>query len=168
MFEKLQHQFSASGIGRWFYGREAQERTIIAWLAAMIIMLLLWSVVWKPIDDWSELEDNRYRNAQSLLDWMQANEARARAVAKSQSSGGGSQRSLLPTITSSAASHGLTLNRLQPESNGAVSVVLQAQEFNAMVSWIDQLQRTNQVSIQRISVDAEGRSGYINAQLRLQ
>ena len=90
MLDALQQQFTASSIGRWYFGREASERTIIAALSAVMALLLLWSLVWKPIDDWSELEDNRYRNAQSLLDWMQANEAPARAVAKSQQAGGGS------------------------------------------------------------------------------
>ena len=89
-------------------------------------------------------------------------------VAKSQQSGGGGQRSLLPTITGTAAAEGLTLSRLQPESNGAVSVVLQAQRFNAMVRWLDGLRENNGVTIQRVSVDAEGQPGYVNAQLRLQ
>jgi len=164
----LQQRFTASSIGRWYYGREPQERTVIATLAVMVAILLLWALVWKPIADWSEVEDNRYRNAQSLLDWMQANEARARAVAKAQQTGGGSQRSLLPTITSTAAAQGLSLSRLQPESNGAVSVVLQAQQFNAMVRWLDTLQSSSGIVIQRVSVDAEGQPGYVNAQLRLQ
>jgi general secretion pathway protein M len=168
VLEILQQQFAASAIGRWYFGREAQERTIIATLSICVAIALLWLLVWKPIGDWSELEDNRYRNAQSLLDWMQANEARARTVAKSQQSGGGGQRSLLPTITGTAAAEGLTLSRLQPESNGAVSVVLQAQQFNAMVRWLDGLRENNGVTIQRVSVDAEGQPGYVNAQLRLQ
>jgi general secretion pathway protein M len=168
VLNNLQQQFAASAIGRWYYGREPQERTIIAALSVAMAILLLWALVWKPIDDWSEIEDNRYRNAQSLLDWMQANEARARAVAKAQQTGTGGQRSLLPTITSTAAVEGLNLNRLQPESNGAVSVVLQAQPFNALVRWLDKLQSENAITIQRVSVDAEGQPGYVNAQLRLQ
>ena len=62
---------------------------------------------------------------------------------------------------------GLVLSRLQPESNGAVSVVLQGQEFNAVIRWLHRLQETNGVSIQRVSLDADGRPGYVNAQLRL-
>ncbi|MFP6817409.1 MAG: type II secretion system protein M [Pseudomonadales bacterium] len=168
MLDNLQQQFAISSLGRWYFGREPQERIVIASLAAFIAILLLWASVWKPISDWREIEDNRYRNAQSLLDWVQANEARARAVAKTQQNDGGANRSLLPTITSSAAAEGLTLNRLQPETSGAVSVVLQAQRFNALVRWIDQLQVNNGVTLQRVSVDGEGRPGYINAQLRLQ
>lgn len=166
--EALGRGFAASSTGRWFFGRESSERSIIAGLAAIIVIALLWVMIWKPIGDWRAIEDNRYHNAQTLLDWMQVNEARARAVAKTQPNGGASQRSILPTITTSAAAQGLTLSRLQPESNGAVSVVLQAQPFNALVLWLDNLQTTKGVAIQRISIDAEGRPGYVNAQLRLQ
>ena len=168
MLEKLRQQFAISGVGRWFFGREAQERTIIAALAAVTALLLIWSLVWKPIADWSEIEDNRYRNAQTLLDWMQANETHAREVAKTAQGAGANQRSLLPTITSTAAAEGLTLSRLQPESNGAVSVVLQVQRFNSLVRWLDTLQSNSGISLQRISVDADGQPGYVNAQLRLQ
>lgn len=168
MFQDIQQQFAESGAGRWYYGREARERSIIAALAIALMALLLWSVVWKPVSDWREVEDNRYRNAQSLMQWMQANEQRARAVAQGQGQGGGAKRSLLPTVTSTAAGQGITLTRLQPEANGAVSIVIQGQPFNAVLRWLHQLQRSNGVSIQRISLDAEGQPGYVNAQVRLQ
>ena len=56
---------------------------------------------------------------------------------------------------------------LQPESDGAVSVVLQAQPFNTVVEWLDRLQKTHSIEVQRISLDAEGQPGLVNAQIRL-
>ena len=80
---------------------------------------------------------------------------------------GAGQRSLLPIVTREANSQGIRLNRLQPESDGAVSVVLQAQSFNAVIEWLARLQQAHNVSVQRVSVDAEGKPGLVNAQIRL-
>ena len=167
MFAALQQSFVTSGLGRWFLGREPNERVIIAALAGLVGITVLWLAIWKPVSDWREVEDNRYRNAQSTWDWMQANENSARAVAQNQAARG-SRRSLLPTITGAAQTHGLTLNRVQPETNGAVSVMLQAQAFNAVLTWLHELQSKHEVVVQRIAVDAEDQPGYVNAQVRLQ
>ena len=73
----------------------------------------------------------------------------------------------MPLITREANAQGIRLNRLQPESDGAVSVVLQAQPFNTVVEWLDRLQKTHSIEVQRISLDAEGQPGLVNAQIRL-
>ena len=74
----------------------------------------------------------------------------------------------MPIITRTADAQGLQLNRLQPETNGVVSVVLQAQPFNDIVSWVAQLNENNGVTVLRASVDSQGMPGYVNAQVRFQ
>jgi general secretion pathway protein M len=163
----LQQRFHASGAGRWYAGREPGEQRIVLILAAAIVLAVLWLGIWKPVSDWRAMEHNRYQNAQALLDWMRTNEARAREAARSGGPRSGN-RSVLPMITRSAEAQGIRLNRLQPESNGVVSVVIQGQPFNEVLQWLHQLQENNDISIQRLSVDAEGTSGLVNAQIRLQ
>ncbi len=163
----LQQRFQASGAGRWYAGRDRAEQRIILALTVAVALTVLWLGVWKPVSDWRAMEHNRYQNAQALLDWMRANETRAREVARSGGPQAGN-RSVLPTITRSAEAQGIRLNRLQPESNGVVSVVIQAQPFNEVLQWLHQLQENNGITIQRLSVDAEGTSGLVNAQIRLQ
>lgn len=167
MLDNLKTQLSQSGPMRWYEGREPGEKPVIAGVVALVAISLLWLMIWKPLADWRDFSANRYVNAQSVWDWMQANEADARQTARG-AAGGAATRSLLPVITRAANSHGLRLNRLQPESDGGVSVVLQAQSFNAMLKWLDELEQQHKVIVQRVSLDAEGKPGLINAQLRLQ
>lgn len=169
MLESLKTSLAQSPPMRWYAGREPQEKPIIAGLTLLIGLSLIWLLVWKPLADWRDLSENRYTNARSVWDWVQANESQARQAAQGAARGGGGQtRSLLPVITRAANTHGLKLNRLQPEADGGVSVVLQAQSFNAMLKWLDELERQHKVNVQRVSLDAEGKPGLINAQLRLQ
>jgi len=164
---RLQQRLLSSAAGRWYAEREPNEQRVVLALTAAVILTIVWLGIWKPISDWRTLEHNRYQNAQSLLDWMRANEARAREAARSGGPRSGN-RSVLPVITRSAEAQGIRLNRLQPESNAVVSVVIQSQPFNEVLSWLHQLQENNGISIQRLSVDAEGTPGLINAQIRLQ
>ena len=161
------HWVQETGAWRWYAGREPQERPIIAGLVLLVVIAVLWMLIWKPISDWQTLESNRFQNAQATWDWMQANEADARAKARQASSGQDRERSLLPLVTREANSQGIRLNRLQPEADGAVSVVVQAQPFNAVIEWLARLQDSHDVTVQRVSVDAEGKPGLINAQIRL-
>ena len=165
--EQASTSFRHSGIGRWFYGRERNEQFIIATLAAMVVVSVVWLGLWKPVSDWQILEANRQQNAQALLDWMRANEQAAKQTSRANAQGNRGGRALIPVITRAADAHNLKLNRLQPESNGVISVVLQQQSFNQIIRWVSQLHENNGVSIDRASFDSQDTPGYVNAQLRL-
>lgn len=162
----VQQSVLASGVGRWYQGREPGEQRVILALAVVLALAVFWLAIWNPISDWRETQHNRYQNAQAQLDWLTANEARARAVARDP--GTGARGRLLPVITRSAQAQGIQVNRLQPEANGVVSVSIQGQPFNDLLRWLHQLQENNGVTVLRVSVDADQATGRINAQLRLQ
>ncbi len=154
-----------SALGRWFYGREQSEQKIILALAAVVGVLLLWAMVWKPVADWRAVEQNRHNNAQQLFDWLQTNKQAAQTSANSNQGQG--RGPLIPIINRAAKAHNLRVNRLQPEANGVVSVILQAQSFNEIVAWINQLEENNGVVVERANFDEQDAPGYVNAQIRL-
>jgi general secretion pathway protein M len=96
---------------------------------------------------------------------MKLNEAEARRMAKAPKPEG--ERSVLPVITRSAEANGLKLNRLQPEANGVVSVVIQNQPFRNVMEWLQQLEENNGISVEQASIDQQGPPGRVNAQIRL-
>ena len=163
----LGERLKTTAPARWLAGRERSEQRIILGLAALTFITVLWLGIWKPVSDWRAVEHNRFSNAQATLDWMRANETRARELARSRSTQSG-ERSLMPLITRSAEVQGLQLTRLQPEAGGSVSVVLQAQPFNDVVRWLHQLEQNNGITVARVAFDADANPGFVNAQLRLQ
>lgn len=167
LYELIFEKLPASAPARWLASRERNEQWVILALTATTVVVILWLGIWKPISDWREVEHNRFSNAQATLDWMRANEARARELARAGSAQGG-ERSLIPLITRSAELQSLQLTRLQPEPNGAVSVVLQSQPFNEVLRWLHQLEQNNGITVTRVSFDAETEPGFVNAQIRLQ
>ncbi|MBX3707373.1 MAG: type II secretion system protein M [Pseudomonadales bacterium] len=165
--EQIAERLRNTAPARWLALRERNEQRIIVGLGLVTLVTVLWLGVWKPISDWRTVEHNRYSNAQATLDWMRANEARARERARASATQS-QDRSLIPLITRAAEAQGLQLTRLQPEASGAVSVVLQGQPFNDVVRWLHQLEENNGIAVTRVAFDADARPGFVNAQVRLQ
>lgn len=157
----------ASGAGRWYAQKESNEQRIIVGLGVLITVSLLWVGIWKPTSDWQIQAMNRQQNAESLHNWLLANEAVAKQAATNNRGSGSGTRSLTPLVTKAAAAHKITVNRLQPEANGVVSVSVQRQSFNKIIAWVAQLEENNGVSVDRASIDGVDAPGFVNAQLRL-
>ena len=166
MFSNFAATFRHSGVGRWFYGRDVSEQRIISIVVALTLVLLLWAYVWKPVSDWRSLAQNRHTNAQQTLDWLKTNEQAARQAARSGNSNRGA-RALIQVVNKAAQAQNIAVNSLQPDSNGSVGVVLQAQSFNQIIRWITQLHKNNDVLVERANFDEQGEPGYVNAQIRL-
>lgn len=165
MFERLDQAFRASSLGRWYAVKDDNEQRILVGLTILVVVLVIWAGVWKPISDWQTLEAFRYRNNLATLEWLRAQEGSARQSARS-SQGAGGRRSLLPVISRSAETLGVRLARFQPESGGGVSVVVQNQPFDDVVRWLHALETNNQVGVVQATIDAET-TGYVNARFTL-
>ena len=135
-------------------------------LAAATAIVFLWAGAWKPLSDWQSVQANRHGNAQALLDWLRANESRVRSAVEQGAAE--PSRSILPVVTRAAEAQGLKVGRLQPESDGVVSVTLQGQSFNDLIAWIATLEHAEGIAVIRASIDAQEAAGMVNAQLRLQ
>lgn len=162
----LQRTWRESGAGRWFYAKDAGEQKILTIVAVIVAISLLWLLLWKPIADWRAEADNRFQNAQATLSWMQANEQRARASAGVSATAGG-DRSLVPLLTRAAQSLGLKLNRLQPRSDGGVTVSIEGQTFDKLLAWVAGLQENNAVVVSKVSINHKDVPGLVDAQLDL-
>ncbi len=167
MFGSLTQRWHESGAYRWYAGREPSEQKIVALLAAVTVLTVLWLGIWQPVAQWRAQEDNRYQNAQTTLSWLRSNENRLKQVVARPQNGAG-RTPLLRLVTQAANARGLKLNRVQPESDGGVSVVLQDQSFNDVLAFTAQLAENNGVSVSRASIDGSGTTGRVNAQLRFQ
>jgi len=165
MWNRLDTAFRGSSAGRWFSGLQPNERTMVTALAALLVLTVLYTGVWSPLNEWSNRADALYQRQLAVLDWMRLheNEAKAAGQRPNATHEGGS----LPTVVAnSAARAGLQLLRYQPEAGG-ISVVLQNQSFDAVIAWIADLEQTDHVSVKQISVDAQTEPGMVNARITL-
>ena len=165
MWNRIDNALRASAAGRWFVTLESNERSMVALLVAFIAALLLYSVIWRPLHDWSSAADATYQRQLALLDWMRLHESEARAAGQ-RVNGSPESGSLLTLVANSAARAGLQLLRYQKEGDG-VSVVLENQPFNSLIGWIAALEHDDNVTVKQISIDGQGTPGLVNARITL-
>lgn len=168
MRERLLNAWRSSPAAAWWRGKPAHEQWVYASLGAAAAVVFLWLGLWRPLADWQVQQANREVKARQLFAWVSANEAAARAAASmADSEAPTDAASIIPLITQAAGDVGVRLNRLQPESSGSVSLLLQEQRFDQVVSLIARLQESGGVAVERASIDADQRLGHVDAQLRL-
>lgn len=163
---RMMRTWRESSAGRWYAAKESGEQKILAAVAAIVVLSLLWLLLWKPITDWRDVADNRFQTAQTNLAWMKANEQRARASAD-VASPTGAERSLVPLLTRAAQSLDLKLNRLQPRSDGGVTVAIEEQTFDNVLAWIAGLQENNAITVSKVSINHKDLPGLVDAQIDL-
>ena len=156
--------FENTPLGQAFYARSEQDRRVIALVALLFIVSLLWLIAWKPVADWHTDAVARLDGARTSIDYLKANESLARRASNLRS--GGESGSLIPLVTRAANAQQLTLNRLQPEAGGILNVVLEEQSFDLVFQWIAQLEQNNGIRARTVSIRGGERSGTINAQIR--
>ena len=166
--ERLLNAWQASPAAAWWQGKASHEQWVYGALAAALLVALFWLGLWRPLLYWQEEQVGRLENARTLLAWVSANEDRARVAARNaEGAAPMDAAAIIPIVTEAATVAGVRLNRLQPESSGTVSVLLQEQPFDQVIGLIAQLQDGRGVLVERASIDAHQAPGHVDAQLRL-
>jgi general secretion pathway protein M len=161
----LREQWQRSAASQWLNGLPPRDRTIVNVLAIVLAAAFVYSLVWSPVADWRERADMQYREAVAVSDWIAANEARLRTAG--QAAPGRAGNTLLSTVANSAAMAGVQLTRVQPEAQDGVSVVIQDQEFNRVLLWLDELVSREQLAIRQLSIDSHASPGRVSARISL-
>lgn len=164
MLEHLRVQFAASGVGLWYQSLEVRERLALNVLVSFLLVTVLYLGVWQPIHEWRDATERTYVRHGALLEWMRANENAARRAGgftRSPRTGG----SLLSLVANSAPRHALTLTRYQPEGSDGVGVSLQDASFDALIAWLDELNRTRAVTVRQLTVTRLNEPGRVSATL---
>jgi type II secretory pathway component PulM len=79
----------------------------------------------------------------------------------------GQNQNLSSTLSAAAQNAGLTVKRLQPNSRGEVQVRFESVEFDALLQWLQTIEGNEGLRIIDASVSDAGRSGGVNATLRV-
>jgi general secretion pathway protein M len=164
---RIRDQWRRTSFHQWIAGLSPRDRGVVHGLMVVGALLLVYGAVWKPVADWRDRADARYRQAVLVHEWVAANQARLQAAGPST----GERRSgtlLVSLVANSAAGAGIQIARVQPEGQGeGVSVVIQDQDFNQVLHWLDQLTRREQLTVRQLSIDGQANPGRISARISM-
>lgn len=157
----------------WFYGLEQREQVIVGTGAVIATLILLWAIVWLPLD-------RAHDDAQANVARWEGALADLRVVAANLGSGGGTTPTSRPVSSNDSPvvivdrtlrEHSLnnTAKRQQPTPNG-VRVEFENVAFDQLVVWLGDLNSRYAMEVQAGSLSLASRAGpgRINASLTLE
>lgn len=148
-----------------------RERRMLSIGGVTLAGILVWIGVWEPLVAARDAWQMRVAAAESDLAWMRAVAPRVQAggtaVAPPLASDG---RSLLARVDASAREAGLgtALLRVEPVAAGQVRVTFEQAGFDALVSWLEALARSQGVRVTEFSAQRGDGVGLVDARLSLE
>ena len=157
----------ASIVGEWFYSHSSKEQKIMLLLFILVSASIMWLIIFKPISNWKYNQESGHAKAFEVMTLLEANKNELVEIEKGDSVDS-KKSSIIPIITRTAVLNSIQLNRLQPDGNSVVTVFVENQSFNSVISWISQLQENNGLQVSRINIETQDSNGLISAQITLE
>jgi type II secretory pathway component PulM len=165
IIDKSRLTIAQSVLGQWYTAKNKSDRVIISIVLVLIMASVFYLAVWQPIKHYATDQSSRYINELGLAEWIALNKMQLKASANAPANET-APSSHIARITSAANKHQLKLERLQPESDGSISVVVQEQRFERVVLWISQLETQQNLAVSRVRLDRGDRQGLVSGQVR--
>lgn len=149
----------------WFNAQNQRDQLALMALAAAVVLYSLVSFVLMPA---SAARSQMAANNIAALAQLTRVEAKVSQLLDLRaSSESGQNQNLSSTLSAAAQNAGLIVKRLQPNSRGEVQVRFESVEFDALLQWLQTIEGNEGLRIVDASVSDAGRSGGVNATLRV-
>ena len=152
-------------IRKAFQARTAREQALLAGLAVLVVLTVLWFGLLAPVMSWRAAAEQRYVNAAEGYETVLAQAAEYRALS-AQAVTIGDREPLRTLADRMARERGLSISRVQPLDDGRLGVWIEQADADALMGWLSVLAREHGVSAERVSLDRDGETR-VRAQLTL-
>ena len=166
ILEKTWNSVIQGQIGQWYAVKSKSDRIVINAVAALLLFSIAILGVWQPIQINNSEQRSRYVNELTLTEWIAINKNKLKALSNSPLKQSDTS-SAVARITNAANQNKVTLDRLQPESDGSVSISLQNQNFTKVLRWLVQLETQQGLTVLRLGIDKGSKTGEVSVQIRV-
>jgi general secretion pathway protein M len=149
----------------WWQQLNTREQRLVGAMAALIIIFILYSTIWQPLNDKLTGANEKVARQQTLLTWVSENTAHYQK-AKRNSSVKNSQGSLSGIVNKSANSYKLTITRMQPQGD-TLQVWIDSVSFTQLLFWLEHLANNEGLKVKGIDLTLAERAGEVRVR-RLQ
>lgn len=171
MLSKLKQSPAVLSAQKQFEMLPPRDRMALKLLGLVLGICVLYFAMWVPAQNFMLEAERDLEVSQDLVALVNENRALLKSLARQggQSSGQSSLNSqqLVSTVTNLAKKKGLNLKRFEPSGENKIKVWMDAQSFDKMVSWLEELGRSFSVRVEQISVEGEDKSGLVSVRMTL-
>ena len=149
----------------WFNSQSPRDQMAILLLTGFLLVFSVFQFALMPMSENRAQMALNNGAASAQLSRVEAKVSRLLSLRDAGSTG--QNDNLSSTLSAAAQNAGLTVKRLQPNSRGEVQVRFEGADFDALLQWLQTVESNEGLSIIDASVSDAGRSGGVNATLRV-
>jgi general secretion pathway protein M len=151
----------------WYKGLQPRERLLVLSAMGVLAIALLYLALFGPLAKELNKREARVTTKQQDLVWMRSVANNVRMATASR--GGSSGESLVVLINRTAQQAGITSSLVNqaPQGDNGIRLRIEGVSFDAMVTWLGQLDQQFGVQVDTASVDRSDKIGIVNASLML-
>ena len=147
----------------WFANLQPRERALFVGGAVVVLIILLWGGVLRPLHTRSEvLRESVAAKQRLLVNLMQID---------GQDAGGGAttggDQTLLRLVKNTAMEHGVETTRERADGPNGLQVTFGSVSFDTLLEWLIALETQNAVTVETASFTGGRQPGIVNGQLVL-
>ena len=149
-------------------GLTPAERRLVAIGASLIGVVLLYLMLWRPVQkDLTRLRVS-VPEERAQLQQMRAQAAAIKPL-RARTGSAPAAGMLLSVVDQSASTHGLRsfITRLEADGGAGLQLVAEAMPFNSFITWLAELQDSYALVVENASMDAHTASGTVNIKMKL-
>ena len=153
----------------WWQSLSSRERSLVSVLSVFVILLLLYFIIWSPLQSSIDNLQQNVNNNQSLLTWMQQADA---ALQQQGANDNGSAASTDPNQRLSTVQQSLqTVNfrkhaqQLEQTQKNEVRITISKAQFDNVISWLVNLWKNNGLVVDSANIKKLNDKGTISATL---
>ncbi|MCW9014200.1 MAG: type II secretion system protein M [Gammaproteobacteria bacterium] len=154
----------------WLNSLATRERYIVITGAIALLISLFYLIVWEPVFNHLETQQQHYQSQRQLLNWMQdaAEEARLLQSSGAQTASRFNNQSVSSLAERSALSMGVKRNISKQESNKkGVNIQLQQADFDRVILWLNDMQTKYNITASNIQIEKQAIAGAVNVRVAL-
>lgn len=149
----------------WFNSQSPRDQMAILLLTGFLLVFSVFQFALMPMSENRAQMALNNGAASAQLSRVEVKVSRLLSLRDAGSTG--QNDNLSSTLSAAAQNAGLTVKRLQPNSRGEVQVRFEGADFDALLQWLQTVEGNEGLRIIDASVSDAGRSGGVNATLRV-
>jgi len=148
----------------WWLQLNQREQSLVGSLGSVLIVFLLYSLIWQPLNENIEQGQKKLDSRQALLSFVAQETARYKTF--SGSGGANSSGSLSSVINQTARSKNISITRVQPQ-NSDIQVWIDNVAFSQLLNWLEELAKNEGIYVQNVDLGQTDEAGQVQVK-RLQ
>jgi general secretion pathway protein M len=149
----------------WYASLEPREQRVVSIGAVVLGLMILVGAILLPLESAVSNSVRGIETRREDLAWMRVNAPEVRALGSQLPADTGEAPVVVVDRVGREAGLASALRGTQPSSTGGVRVQVEGAPFDAMVTWLDTLDRRYGLAIESITVDRTPAPGMVNASI---